>query len=202
MAILTIQPSSKDTFIRENWPTTNFGSETYLQLTDKIDVVRRCLLEFDISTLPSGESINSITLMLYYYSYSGDDPDGIQVKAYKLIRNDWVELQATWEIYKTGSDWTADGGDYVTSDPAGATLVMPGSYGWVSFNVKAIVDDAVANEWSVAEFLIRLASEDVDDYSILFYSNNYTGDTSLCPKLVIDYEPPPAAGRSFGFIIG
>ncbi|GAI55677.1 unnamed protein product, partial [marine sediment metagenome] len=103
---------------------------------------------------------------------------------------DWVETQATWLIYKTGSNWTAAGGDYVTSSPSGGSAIVPTPPGWMSWDVLAIVQDAYDGS-NPAEFLVRFETEeDALGWNCDFYSNKYTGDTSLCPKLVIEYTPP------------
>lgn len=203
MTILTIQPSGKDGFFRKVQPTENTGGSVDISVYNRLSRIRRSVLEFDISGIPGGAEISSATLGLYYYNHAYDDPSGLTVWAYKLTRIDWVELEATWDIYKTGSNWTAAGGDYVTTNPAGGSTTFPADYGWMSWDVKAIVEKAISDAWSVAELLIKFETESLEaDYSLpVFHSNNYVDDLAKRPKLVIDYTFV-AAGRSFGFIIG
>lgn len=183
---LTVQPSAKDTYISENEPDTNFGGLDYVQTYDRTARARRPILEFDISELPAEATLTSASLQLYYYVYY-QSPEGRTVWAYKLTRTDWVELEATWNDYKTDTPWTSAGGDYVTSNPAGGSTVFPHDYGWMSWDVLAIVQDAY-NSSNPAEFLVKNETEGLADYAqARFYSREYTGDTSLCPKLVIDY---------------
>lgn len=200
---LVIQPSAKDNYFRENSPTINYGSATDLMLWNLNGYTRRTILEFDLSEIPIDATIISASLRLYYRTYADTNPSGKTVWAYKLTRTDWEELQSTWNTYKTGSSWTTPGGDYVTSAPAGASTTFPAGYGWMSWNVLAIVQDAFGAE-NPAEFLMKFATEGLAvGYSLpRWYSNNYTIDPSLYPKLVIEYTIPAVAGRSFGFIIG
>ena len=205
---LTIQPPAKDSHLRADGPDNIYGGQTYINLNDRgtPDETWRGILEFDISELPAGATLNSANLQLYYYEYTGApyvDPSGKTVWAYKLTRIDWAELQATWNNYKSATPWTSAGGDYVTSDPAGGSTVFPADYGWMTWNVLAIVQDAFDSEVS-AEFLVKLETEGLGaDYSIAkFHSKEYTTDPDLQPKLVIDYTVPAVVGRSFGFIIG
>jgi len=166
--------------------------------------ILRSLLEFDLSELPPGATLNSASLQLYYYRWGNDNPTGKTAWAYKLTRADWVELEAAWNIYKTGSNWTAAGGDYVTSNPDGGSTTFPADYGWMTWNVLAIVQDAYDGSIP-AEFLVKFETEGLESlYSLAyFYSNNEAAETTKRPKLVIDYTPaPPVAGRSFGFIMG
>ena len=187
---LTVQPSAKDTQLESEHPTTNYGTESRFNIRDYVNKTRRSLLEFDISGLPSGATINSASLQLYYWAWEWlADPSGKTVWAYKLTRTDWVEAQATWNIYKTGSSWTSSGGDYVTSSPAGGSTTFPADFGWMTWNVLAIVQDAYGSSIA-AEFLMKFATEGLSANHSLpnFYSNDYTDDTDLCPKLVIVYS--------------
>ena len=190
---LTVQPSAKDTFLNEDAATTNYGNLTFLAVREAYpgyNEVMRSALEFGISALPGGAILSSATLQLYYYAlYNLTDGVGKTIWAYKQTHPDWVELEATWNIYKTGSNWTATGGDYVTSNPAGGSTTVPASYSWMSWNVLAIVQDAYDGSIA-AEFLMRFATESVASdvrSNPRWYSREYTTDTSLCPKLVIEY---------------
>jgi len=203
MGTLVVQPSAKDTRLEQNHPDSAYGSDVSLNIADREGISYHPILEFDVSELPADQTLLSATLELYYYAYIADDPVGKAVLAYKLTRTDWVEAQATWNIYKTGSNWTTPGGDYVTSDPDGGTTDFPADYGWMSWSVLAIVNDAYAGSIP-AEFLVRFETEEVPGFTLAsFYSNNYTDNTDLCPKLTIVYEAAaPPAGRSSGYIIG
>ncbi len=99
MTQLTVQPSAKDTNLREAFSTTNYGSETGIATQGGTDQNIRGILEFDISSLPAGAIITFATLYLYYYEYVIFNPSGKTIWAYKLSRTDWVEAEATWDEY-------------------------------------------------------------------------------------------------------
>jgi hypothetical protein len=187
----TYQPSSKDNYMG-SYSTiehSNFGSETLIRLSDVYNNVNRSILEFDISDIPSSATFTQGNLQLYYYEWVPYDASGKTVWAYKLSRTDWVESESTWYIYKTGSSWTTAGGDYVTSNPSGGSTTFPSSYGWMTWDIQSIVEDAYDNSNDV-EILIKFSNESVGIKSnsyTLFYSNNYTTDTSLRPKLTVTY---------------
>lgn len=191
---LTIQPSAKDTYLAEPSPTSNYGADEYLYLADSIGYTRRPILEFDISELPVGATLTSAVLQLYYYTYSGDNPTGKTVWAYKLTRTDWVELEATWNIYKTGSNWTTSGGDYVTSGPSGGSTTFPAGYDWLAWSVLDIVQDAYDGSVA-AEFLVKFETEQLASgwSGLSFRSTDYTTDPTKQPKLVIDYAVAPTS---------
>ncbi len=186
---LTVQPSGKDNWLYEGAATSNFGTSVDIQVNNTpAGYVQRSILEFAINwgtDIPAGATITSATLNLYYYNHGANDPAGRTYWAYRLTRTDWVEIQSTWNIYKTGSNWTAPGGDYTATD--GASLAVPAGYGWMAWNVLAQVQYAQTNTVNV-EFLVKDGTEDdATQYYALFHSNNYVVDTSLCPKLVIAY---------------
>lgn len=190
---LTVQPSAKDTYLYSPDPDGNYGTDAQLRLNDKSIYTQRPILEFDISDLPAGATLISATLQLYYF-YCDAPSAGKTVWAYKLTRTNWVETEATWNSYKTGSSWTTKGGDYVTFNPSGGKTTVPASFGWMSWGVLAIVQDAYDSA-NPAEFLVKFETEELPSGGVLviFHSNNYTGDASLCPKLVIEYTAAPPA---------
>ncbi len=185
---LDIQPSGKDTYLRKNAATTNYGTSANMTLYDSTAFIRRSILEFVISAIPPGQTLTAATLGVYYYADFNYDVGGRTVWAYKLTQTDWVETEATWNAYKTSSNWTAAGGDYATSSPSGNSTVIPDSYGWMSWSILDICQDAYASSIPV-ELLLRYETESTaNPGGPWWYTNNYAGDTSLCPKLSIDYE--------------
>lgn len=186
----TYQPSSKDNNIYglSGYEDTNYGSATSITLYNPADP-KRIILEFDTSDIPANATFTQGDLLLYYYNHASNDPVGISADMYKLTRTDWVELESTWNIYKTGSNWTTAGGDYVTTNPSGTTVEMPSSYGWVTWGIQAIVENAYGNSDNV-ELLGKWVDETGTQYVADFYSNDYTDDTSLRPKLTVTYTTP------------
>lgn len=193
MATLSVQPT-KDAYGVSNVPNDNYGSELDVRLRDYSVSVERAFLHFDISALPAGAIVSAATFSLYYYSEDLVDALGKAVKAYKLTRADWVEGEVTWNNYKSGSAWSAAGGDFVTTDPAGGSDTMPTAPGWIDFDVKAIVEDAVANVSKQVHLLVKYDAENLDvthfSGSSLYSRTGSPGDTTLRPKLVITYTEP------------
>jgi len=134
-------------------------------------------------------------LQLYYYAYYDEDPVGKGTKCYRLVRTDWVELEATWNSYKSGSAWTTpgaghDGDDHDTTYTA--SVDFPADFGWMEWDVKAHLEHAQANAIN-ALFFLRLTNE-AETYpnnsQCRFYSNNEAVETTKRPKLVIEYGEP------------
>lgn len=195
----TIQPSTKDNYISQAVPTTNYGTTTYLLLRPTTSYLINFELEFPITwgtTIPAGAIISSAVLSIYYYYYLPDspylNPSGRTLGAYRLLRLDWVEAEATYNIYKTGSNWTtagcaSDGNDYTSTN--GATSVIPGSYGWMTWDITEQVKTAQTGNINVG-CLIKDTGTTASYYLSYFYSGEYAVDTTKCPKLVITYTLP------------
>jgi len=198
----TYQPSSKDAYVYGGAPTTNYGSATVLktmqETPNRPNKILRSFIEFDISDIPEGAIFSQGDLQLKYWQWETRDPVGRTVCAYKLTRTDWVEGQATWNIYKTGSNWTTAGGDFVTSNPSGGSVNMPADTGWVTWEIDAIVQDAYDNGDDV-EILVKFDNETLGDETNAapnFRSNNYATDADR-PKLTVTFTVAAADNSVF-----
>ena len=183
---LTIQGSGEDTDIAEGAKTSNYGSQTYMRLDAYSGDARRGLVKMSLSELPAGAVISTAVFSIYYYYKSIGDPNGEACTLYKLRRSDWVEAQATWNIYKTSNNWGTAGAGNTSTDidtSITAATTFPASYGWLDFDAKSIVEDAVANS---LDFNVRISTAASGDYPRV-YSKEYNTDTTRRPKLVIDY---------------
>lgn len=184
---LTVQPSSKDAYIKEDVPDSRYGGSMFFIIYSKsTDANARAVLEFSLGGLPAGVDIDLATLNLYKNDSFGVDAVGRTYWAYRLTRTDWDEAQVTWNEYDSGQAWIVAGGDYTVTDGASATVPATGN--WMSWTVTAQVEYAVDNVIDV-EFLVRDATEDSTGYGSEFRSKEYTTDPDLQPKLVIDYTP-------------
>ena len=187
MSSLTIQPTTADAAIdgyagRED---TNYWNGE-LQVTSYSGGNGRTLLRFDFSELPEGATISSATLSLRYYNKVGT-LSGRTYGAYRITQTGWVENQATWLSYATGSAWASAGGDFTTDN--GATVEMPGSYGWVDWDVTELIQWFQENASEVVNLIIKDGTEGDETGAIgYFYSTEVTGgDDANRPKLAIEY---------------
>lgn len=82
------------------------------------------LLKFDLSSL-SGVTVNSATLILYMWGNTSRSNGYISI--HRCLRN-WVEAQATSDIYSTGNSWQTTrgwgGNDHASAVMGYATLPM------------------------------------------------------------------------------
>ena len=74
----TISPPTDDAYVYEKYPSDNYGSETRLGFYDYQSYTVRTFIRFDLSSIPSGATINLAKVRLYYYEYQYTDPAGKQ----------------------------------------------------------------------------------------------------------------------------
>lgn len=189
--------SNKDVFIDKESPTANYDGSNpscYIGFYDPIvqTKLRRSIVTFDGSTL-AGKGIESAILSIYVDDMVGN-VSGRTYLVNKLTRNDWVEVQATYNIYKTGSNWTLVGGDFVIISPVNASASGPSSVGWLTFDITPIVQDAADNSLNI-NLLIKDSTEVYEYVYIRICSRHYTSDTTLRPKLDVTYGT--LASKSF-----
>ncbi|MHA1304222.1 MAG: DNRLRE domain-containing protein [Candidatus Heimdallarchaeaceae archaeon] len=181
----TYQPTTKDTEINKEYPTTNYGSQTTLTIyqNSQQTIWKRFLLHFDISDIPNNATFSQGDLSLYWYS-------GALNKSYwylyRLTTINWTELGATWNKYDGTNDWTTAGGDWTTTNGSSGNYDYLDFPCWKTISNIALIQDCYDNQ-SKNIHLIMKNIEDGYNRSASCYSRDYTDDTSLRPKLTVTY---------------
>ncbi len=186
-----ILPPEIDSYASEANSTTNYGTATtiYVAKDGGSGDYNVGLLKFDASIIPSGVSLISATLSLYLYAeafltYSSS----VDFQVYRLTETGWTETGVTWDKYDGSTNWsggieanftTTDG--YVIETPS-----MPAINNWVDCDVLGQVQYALDSVSGIAHFFSRIYGP-VSGVTASFYSSEYTGDTSLRPKLVVTF---------------
>ncbi len=197
MAQVTLN-ASEAVFIDENSATTNFeGTAPQLDVGESNigSEKRRSLIQFDLSSIPGGSTITGATFKIYLSSASLAS-NNRTMSAYRLLRN-WVENQATWNVYSTGNSWGTAGASNTSTDresSALGTIAMATSdsagYKTSTFNttlVQGWLDGTLTNNG----LILVIATESNDMY-------RFDGEAdSNPPQLVIDYIPPASGGPMF-----
>lgn len=198
MALLTTTfAPTADCYLDSVNDTTNFGTTDPILfgLGDNKTFSRcRGLLLFNVGTIPAAASNVSATLTLTNAGSPGAGYTNGAFRLARLARTNWIELEATYNQYASGSNWTAAGGDIaappssVTATPAnsGANLIFTGAGG---LNLAAFVTDAVANQSGLMSVRIVRTSETVANDYLRFYSRD-NGTSSNRPLLSVTYTLP------------
>ena len=138
----TIFNPTDDTTIEMRIPDYNFGSSTSIDTKNRYgagasydqDWERDLLIRFDISDIPTGTSIASAKLYLFYYNWYDNSPAGRNLTIYR-ITSDWNEETVTWNT-KPSYDPTLSASATVPSAPGK----------WMSWNVTSDVQKFVNGE--------------------------------------------------------
>ena len=115
---------------------------------------------------------------------------------HRILRIDWVEAEATWNIYKSGSSWStagcsSDGNDYTTTNVV--TSTVPAGYGWKSVDITNLWNDAI--DAGATSLNIRLAGPTWGSaYAFYVYGRahasykpyiSYTELSTFKPKIIV-----------------
>lgn len=182
--------ADRDAHIASFTPTQNFGSIATLNagFTTKNSNVFRALVGFTPpEEIPLGSRIVSATLTI-----NVTVPlvaTNVASHVYPVLREDWVETEVTWNIFKTSNDWgdpgcSEDGVDYDAGE--GDAFNMPAGTGLLALDVTNSTQAMVDLEHATFTYLIR---NDTENDASNFIASSRTGATP--PTLAIEYIPPP-----------
>ncbi len=192
---IVLQPDAdegKDASMFSPYPDANYGAYTLIPL----DSSWRELIQFDLSSIPTGSTILSSILTMYRFYDNGN----IEVLKNRLLR-EWgegvhIDAPATdgecsWNHHSYPNLWTTGGADDIGTDIAIADdendYISAGPDGYYEFKLtnstQVIVNGATNNGW-------RLATTESSGRQS-FRSSDY-GTSEQRPKLTIEYEEPSA----------
>lgn len=195
MAQVTLNPD-KDVFIVNTAPTTNQAATGFIDVGEwkgGASDIRRTLMSFDLSSIPTGSTITAATLRIYD---SGTDlATNTRTMFANRSKRAWTESGATWNKYDGTNNWTTAGGGASSDDVETSSIgsiSMPGTEvaGYVEFALTA----SAVQEWFVGSFtnngiMLSMGTESDD-----LHRFNDSEAASNKPELVVTYEPPASGG--------
>lgn len=174
-----------DSMLRQGSATTNYGSATTLGVDgdDGNGVDKSVLVKWDISNIPAGKTVSSVSLTFQVVNASGDS-----YQVYEVKRN-WNESQTTWNIFSSGNNWQTAGAlganDRGSSILGTAGPAPAGAY-TITLNAAGI---ALIQNWvnnPAANFGLIIASPTSADG--LDFSSSEAATASDRPKLTVVYH--------------
>lgn len=196
MPTFTSQPdetSGVDTFINAGDATQNYATTVYVAVGENNTSTStyRTLIKFDVSSIPKSALLVSATLSVW----TALDLSST-TRNYKLFRvkRDWVEAEATWNVWSTGNNWGTGGCSNTTTD-YDTTVWATKSFG------SAIADDTqmdfvfdatgltelkkfIDGTYTNYGWMIKADTETDDAYRLHSSSSATAG---YRPRLVIEY---------------
>lgn len=152
-----IQPSYQEVTIYDGFPDNNYNHLSYISVIGRGSSPMRCLVQFDLSSIPLGSKIISANLSLYYMGRPSVDPVGRIYWAY-CVSQSWYEGLTTWNTYDGSNPWTTPGSDYTIT--GGASAVVPSTLDtWMTWDVTDIVKAWIENGLSNDGFVVRDGNE-------------------------------------------
>lgn len=182
---------TEDAELRQTSPTTNHGSSTNLEATKYIaSDHNHSLVAFSgIGSLPSSLTVSSAVLTLYLKLANS----GTHTLTVKRVLRNWVEAQATWNIWSTGNSWTtagclSDGNDRDSN--ASTTLSIGTTYQYYTFSddaqIQADVEDFADGTLSNYGWHIERTDGTPDDTTYRQFSSSEDTDGQR-PYLSVTY---------------
>lgn len=152
------------------------------------------LLKFNISSVPAGVDILSGTLTLNCTIPAGsaEDFSVLQVDPTKA----WIEAEADWDEYATGSNWDTAGGD-IDVDGGESFATLPTSTGAVTLNVLSNVVNAHNRAIDSITLLLYYSDADTD---VATFSSREDAVSANRPTLTVTWigsESSASGGDSF-----
>ena len=181
------QTDGKDAYIR-NQSSLNYGTDSVLKVGKTLaGAETRSLLEFNVSSIPASNTIVSAVIQLYVSTLNSAN---ITIKAYRLTSS-WNETSTTWNNRDESQLWWTGGGDYAST--AIDTVVITSANQWYNFTITSTVKGWIDGTNSNLGIILIPATGTSDGTITEFFSSDYTTDTSLRPKITIDYtsNAPP-----------
>lgn len=175
--------STADACILEGYPTENAGSTPdmwagYDELLDPDGEIVRSLVMFDLSTIPSGSTINSATFEAYLVGWY-DYPDHYRDVAVHRITGTWSEGNVTWNNKP----------DYSESYDS-VSIKAEEDWDWYSWDVTDLVQEWINGTHSNQGIMLRGPEQSGADSAWRSFS---TREGPNPPRLVIDFTPPTVA---------
>jgi hypothetical protein len=144
----------RDCWLDEENPDANNNSVTAFAGIGtegkELGIRRHALLYYDLNHfLPADAAIDSATWYIYVYSGIFHVDHNYQLNREDWANYPWVQAEATWNDYKSGTAWATEGGDFTTPQIDLGAIV---GNAWHSFTVTDLVTDAWSNRNGICTF--------------------------------------------------
>jgi hypothetical protein len=178
---------TKDTFISEANPTTNYGSNTSIEIdgddppSSGQDLTG--LLRWDLSVVPNGTIVTAASISLNITNGSSNS-----YSFYQMLR-DWDENQASWNQAQSAVNWGSPGANDASDRSSTILANIPSaSTGAITINLNA-EGVSVINAWldnPSSNFGLILGNTNSTDG--LDFSSSEEANSSLRPRLSLSYQ--------------
>jgi RHS repeat-associated protein len=182
---IKIQPTvtqSQDAMIISDSAASNFDGSWRLSVGTTTTGKARSLVRFGLGTIPTGTTISSASLQLYFDQDHTTGSYSVPLEAHRVTAN-WGESTVTWNSINTA---LGELGGTATKGVNQANV-------WHAYDVKSIVQSWVSGTQPNYGFMVKAADEATlgrggPRYEAAEYA--YNGETDNTPKLIVTYGRP------------
>lgn len=182
---------TEDGTIRQAAPTTSYGSATTCEADgdDGGGVDKSCLIQWDVSAIPAGSTVQSASLTVRITDSSSNT-----YNLYALARS-WVESELTWQNASNASPWETAGAQGASDrGPVVGSITGSGTK-TVQLNTAGI---AMVQSWvdggTNAGFIIASPT----NTNGLDIASSERSNVSQRPQLNVTYLPPATSSNGSG----
>lgn len=123
----------QDSYIQLKAPTTNSGTSGSMTIDREASDLQRALVQFDLSTIPAGATIQRATLKLEATAIGGQ----LTIEAYRILEP-WSEGSTTWNESSSGTNWSTPGAAF---NPTALDSILTDTIGQHSFDITTTAQD-------------------------------------------------------------
>jgi len=165
-----------DALVSSLYPDTNYANDAIIDVGNTTTAIVRSYIKFNLSSVPGNARVIDADLKLYKYGTYGFDDF---VVALYNVTSDWDESTIDWDSQPTSS-----------TEPEITNIITASATTWESWDIDTLVQGWLDGTVTNYGMLLKDTDESLFDTVVLFYSSDYTTDTTKRPKLEIDYYIP------------
>ena len=164
---------------------TNFGDANYIAVGKSQAVLGeiRTFIMFNISEIPDNINITSALMNLWLYDDNTESSSRV-INTHR-VTSEWREDEVTWNERRLGIDWVEDGGDFDSTIISSKTISANPDDAWYSWDLTELT-----TEWyneTYDNYGVVLKKQDSQQWEHRFYSDEFTANPGLAPKLFVNY---------------
>jgi hypothetical protein len=163
-----------NTYVDSNYPNSNYGGQSYLQIENYQDK-EIVWLKFNLSSVPDGAVVDNATLYMYLFYVNIISPLSYDVHAYSCSDNSWNQSSLTYSYMPSYNTTSMNSTSVSFTD-------------WYSWNVVDAVRDALNSNAKAVTIVLFDPSPQSSNTPATFYSDTLHSSSGSGPHLYIHWS--------------
>ncbi|MDQ4124324.1 MAG: DNRLRE domain-containing protein [Actinomycetota bacterium] len=191
--------NAKGTYVTHDTGYTvcdNNGAKDKLYVGAESTYLRRPVVKFDLTDVPSSSTIIDATMSLWHGSTIYFSPT---VTAHR-VTSAWKEGSGNGNCSRNGATWydadgvvawASQGVDFASTAAASVTNASGETAGWDDFNLTTLTGDWLSGKAPNHGVLVKLSDETLaSGRAFSYWADDFTASPTLRPKMVVNYNEP------------